>query len=115
MPPLCEEAIPLAEEAGDKWIKALALRTLAEAVSRLDPSNRQDAERAVLEAIQIQREIGAQAELGRTYVSYARLLRAWREAERARETLTQAIGMFQEMGMAWDLSQAESALRDLSA
>ena len=111
--PLCEEAIPLAEEAGDKWIKALALRTLAEAVSRLDPSNRQEPERAVLEAIQILREIGAKPELGRTYASYARLLRAWREKQRAKATLTQAIGMFQEMGMAWDVERAEQALREV--
>jgi len=111
--PLCEEAIPLAEEAGDRWIKALALRALAEAVSRLDPTNRQEAERAVLEAIQIQREIGANPELGRTHASYARLLGAWGETQRAKETLTQAIGMFQEMGMAWDLAQAEQALREV--
>jgi tetratricopeptide (TPR) repeat protein len=111
--PLCEEAIPLAEEAGDKWIKSLALRTLAEGVSRLDPSNRQEAERAILQAIRIQREIGANSELARTYASYARLLEAWGEKQRAKETLTQAIGMFQEMGMAWDLAQAEQALREV--
>jgi hypothetical protein len=46
-------------------------------------------------------------------VSYARLLKAKGEAEKAEEQLAKAIGMFQEMGMAWDLERANQALRDL--
>jgi hypothetical protein len=32
---------------------------------------------------------------------------------KAKQHLTKAIGMFQEMGMAWDLAQAEQALREV--
>ncbi len=112
MPPLCEEAISLAAEAGDKMIKALALRSLAEAYAALDPSDPQKAETAVLEAIRLLQEIGAQPELARSYVSYARLLKAWGERDRAREHLAQAIRMFSKMGMAWDLEWTEQALRE---
>ncbi|MBI4590620.1 MAG: AAA family ATPase [Candidatus Rokubacteria bacterium] len=112
VPGLCQEAIQLAGEAGDRLGKALAHRTLAEAVSRLDPSDRQKAERAILQAIRIQQEIGARPELARSYVSYARLLEAWGERDRGREHLTRAVGMFREMGMAWDLERAGQALRE---
>jgi len=42
----------------------------------------------------------------------ARLLQAKGEAERARETHAQAIGMFKDMQMAWDLERAEQPVRD---
>lgn len=71
------------------------------------------AEQAIREAIRTFQEIGARPELARSYVSYSRLLEAWGKRERAREHLTQAIGMFREMGMAWDLERAEQALREL--
>jgi len=113
VPGLCQEAIPLAEETGDKFINALAHRVLAEALSRLEPSDPAGAGRAILEAIRILQEIGTRPELARTYVSYARLLKARGERERAREFLANAIDMFREMGMAWDLERAEQALQEL--
>ncbi len=111
--PLCQEALRLAEEAGDHFGKALAHQTLAEALFRLDPADRPQAEGAIVEAIRVQQEIGAKPELARSYVSYARLLKAWGERERARGYLGQATGMFREMGMAWDLERAEQVLREL--
>jgi class 3 adenylate cyclase/tetratricopeptide (TPR) repeat protein len=110
---LCEEAVRLTEEMDDKVYNALAYRVLAEATSRLEPPDLSRAERAMLEAIRIQQEIGTRPELARTQVSYARLLKAKGEAEKAEEQLAKAIGMFQEMGMAWDLERANQALRDL--
>ena len=110
--PLCQEALRLAEEAGDQFGKALAHRALAEALFCLDPADLQEAERAIVEAIRVQQEIGGKPELARSYVSYARLLKAKGDGERSREYLTQAIGMFQKMGMAWDLERAEQALQE---
>ncbi len=110
--PLCQEAIRLAEEAGDQFGKGLAHRTLAEALFCLDPADPQKSERAIVESIRIHQEIGARSELARTYVSYARLLKAKGEMEKAREHLATAIGMFKEMGMAWDLARAEQALQE---
>jgi tetratricopeptide (TPR) repeat protein len=107
---LCHEAIPLAEERGEKFASALAHRTLAEALFALASVDPQDAERAIVEAIRIQQETGNNPELARTYVSYARLLQGQREGDKAKAYLTQAISMFQQMDMAWDLTQAERAL-----
>ena len=108
--PLCHEAIPLAEERGEKFANALAHRTLAEALFALASADPQDAERAIVEAIRIQQETGNNPELARTYVSYARLLQGQGEGDKAKAYLTQAISMFQQMDMAWDLTQAERAL-----
>ena len=68
----------------------------------------------MLEAIRIQQEISNQPELARSYVSYARLLQGWGEAAKARDYLAQATDMFQHMGMAWDLAQAEAARHAMS-
>ena len=68
----------------------------------------------MLEAIRIQQVISAKPELARSYVSYARLLQGWGEAAKARDYLAQAIGMFQQTGMAWDLAQAEAARHAMS-
>ena len=113
VPSVCEEAIGQAEESGDKFIKALALRTLGEASSILDPSDPQKGETVILEAIRLLQEIGAKPELARSYLSYARLLKTKGEVDKAKEQLAKAIGMFREMGMAWDLAQAEQALREV--
>jgi hypothetical protein len=64
----------------------------------------------MLEAIRIQQEIGARPGLARSYVSYARLLKARGEEKNAKELLARAIGMFKEMGMPWDLERAEQTL-----
>jgi tetratricopeptide (TPR) repeat protein len=108
--PRCHEVIRLAEETHDRLAQAVAQRTLAEAFGGLEPEEPQAAERAMLEAIRLQQESGAKPELARSHVSYARLLRGWGETAQAREYLTQAIGMFQQMDMAWDRAQAEQVL-----
>ena len=96
---------------GDKAPKALAHRTLAEALGATTPADPQDAERAMLEAIRIYQEISNKPELARSYVSYARLLQGWGETTKARDYLTQAIGLFQHMAMPWDLARAEQVLQ----
>jgi class 3 adenylate cyclase/tetratricopeptide (TPR) repeat protein len=100
VPSLCHEAIQIAEETGEKIPKTFAYRTLAEALIALDPTNTQQAEHAILKAIQLQQEIGAKPELARSYVSYARLLQAWGEEEKAKAYLAQAVNMFRQMGIA---------------
>jgi tetratricopeptide (TPR) repeat protein len=111
---ICQEAIRLAEETGDKFGKALAHRALAEALLCLDPADLQEAERAILEAIRVQQGIGAKPELARSYVSYAHVLTGSGEKEKAKEYLARAIGMFQQMGMTWDLARADQLLRNLT-
>ncbi len=113
VPQVCEEAIRLSEESGDRWMAAHAYRTLAEARACLQPGDRDSAENAIGVAMRIQHEIGARPELARSCVSYARLLDGWGDHTRARERLTGAVAMFREMGMAWDRERAEQALRDV--
>ena len=104
---LCQEAILLGEETNDKFVIAYAKRTFAEIFSYLEPSDPQKAERATLDAIGTQQEIDAKPELARSYASYVHLLTNRGENEKAKEYLAKAIGMFRQMGMAWDLAQAD--------
>ena len=110
---LCQEAIRLGEETNDKYVIAFANRPFAEILSRLEPSDPEKADRAILQAIRIQQKIDAKPELGRSYVSYAQLLTSRGEKEKAKEHLARAVGMFQQMGMTWDLAQADQLLRNL--
>ena len=57
------------------------------------------------EAIQLWKEIEFNPELVRTYVSYTRLLQGWGQDGQAKAYLSEAITMFQEMHMSWDLTQ----------
>jgi class 3 adenylate cyclase/tetratricopeptide (TPR) repeat protein len=107
VPTLCQEAIHLAEDTRDRLANALAHRTLAEALSLDTPPDVAGAERAMLDAIRIQRELGCRPELGRSYVSYARLLGRWDRVEEARAHVAEASGMFRAMGMARDLAESE--------
>jgi len=113
VPTICEEAISQAEKSGDKWAKAVSLRTLGEAYFALDPSDPERAEVAIVDAIRLLKEIGAKPELARSHLGYARLLKAAGESEEASEHFAAAIALFQEMGMAWDLAQAEQALAQI--
>ncbi|HSF07423.1 MAG TPA: sigma 54-interacting transcriptional regulator [Methylomirabilota bacterium] len=106
-PALCEEAIGLAENTRDRLANALAHRTLAEALARLTPSDIERAERAVLDAIRIQRELGCRPELARSYLTYARLLHTWKRTDAAKKYIDEALGMFRGMDMARDLAEAE--------
>ena len=109
---LCQEAIRLGEETNDKYVIAFANRPFAEILSRLEPFDPEKADRAILQAIRIQQEIDAKPELARSYVSYANVLTDRGEKEKAKEYLARAVGMFQQMGMARDLSQADQLLRN---
>jgi predicted ATPase/class 3 adenylate cyclase len=105
--PLCNEAIQLAQRTHDPLANALAHRTLAEAIAILEPASVRAAEVAVLEAIRIQQELGAEPELARSRLAYARLLYAWRRTDEAELHLRQAVVTFRRLGMSQDLSRAE--------
>ena len=109
VPALCEEAIRLAEDTRDRLANALAHRTLAEALAVLTPPDIERAERAILDAIRIQQELGSRPELARSYQTYARLLRGWNRADEAGRYLGEALGMFRGMGMEHDVAAAERA------
>jgi class 3 adenylate cyclase/tetratricopeptide (TPR) repeat protein len=105
--PLCHEAIRLAGATRDELARALAHRTLAEALGEAGSTQAGQSEAAMLEAIRIQRNLGNRPELARSYVAYARILHRWGRHDEARQYLTDAAQMFREMGMARDLATAE--------
>jgi tetratricopeptide (TPR) repeat protein len=110
VPSLCEEAIKLAEDTCDRLANALAHRTLAEALALLSPPDVDKAERALLDAIRIQQDVGSRPELARSYVSYARLLKRWNRADEARKYAAEAVDMFRAMAMTRDLAEFERQL-----
>jgi class 3 adenylate cyclase/tetratricopeptide (TPR) repeat protein len=103
----CTDAIKLTEKAGDKFSEALALRALSQVLgSSPRETDRAEAQRAIHEAIHIQDAIQAKPELGRSYLILATLL--GRNAGAA-QALDEARGLFAELGMTWDLAQADAA------
>ena len=111
-PSLCRDALLAAEKTSDRLAQAVAHRARAEALTqdRAARDRARAAEQAMAESIRLWKEIEVNPELARTYFSYARLLQGWGEDGQARSYLTQAIGMFQAMEMAWDLDRAEEML-----
>jgi predicted ATPase len=113
VPPLCEEAMRLAEQTTDRLANALAHRTLAEALAVLSPGDEASAERPLLEAMRIQTEVGSRPELARSYVTYAALLRRWGRLDTARKHAIEAAEMFRAMAMARDLAVCQRELAGL--
>ena len=111
VPALCQEALRVADKTSDRFAQAVAHRALAAAVSLGTAANPRQADQAMGEAIRLFKEIEFRPELARTYVSYARLLQQWGQQDTAAHYLTEAISMFQEMGMTSDLAQAEEVRR----
>lgn len=107
---VAHEGVRLAEEAGERHGNALARRALAETLMRRHPPDLRKAEELLLAAIRIQQENGEKPELARSRVAYASLLTAKDEPDKAREVLSEAVAMFRDMGMAWDLDRAEHML-----
>jgi class 3 adenylate cyclase/tetratricopeptide (TPR) repeat protein len=101
---LAEEAIRLAQELGERHGSAIGHRALAEALWRRDSAD-PAAEAAVLTAIDIHKQNGERPELARTLVTYAALLNAKGDTSRARQVTAQAVAMFREMDMQWDLDR----------
>ena len=107
-----EEAEKLSREALalpniEAHSKAYALHSLACALNARHPELIEPAERAIDEAIAHDKALQYRPELARVYLSCARMLQGWNQIEKAKEKLGEAITMFQEMGMGWDLDQAE--------
>jgi class 3 adenylate cyclase/tetratricopeptide (TPR) repeat protein len=102
----CREAIAVASGQSDRWCEAWARRVLGEAFCYGDPPRLEEAEHEILEAIRIQREVGALPDLARSVLRHGRILGVRGERERAREAVADATRMFLAMGMTWDLARA---------
>ena len=113
VPALCQEAQRMAEATADRFAQAVASRALAEALTWGPAPDRPQAEQAMGAAIRLFTELEFRPELARSYVCYARVLQQWGQPETAAHYLSEAMRLFQAMGMAWDLAQAAEVHRAL--
>lgn len=104
---LCEDALALARRAGDRFTRALVLRTLALARSA---RSRLAEETLFEEAIALQEAIGARPELARSHAAFAAALHRAGAGEEAARHAGLAAGLFRELGMDWDLSRGSAPL-----
>ena len=104
------EALELARAAGDKYGRVMASRALGEILIRRDPPDLAEAERALDEALSLQRQIGTRPELARTLVCLGALRRAQGRIAEARASIAAALATFVELHMRWDQARAEEAL-----
>ena len=108
VPALCQEV----RQTSDRLARAVSSRALAEALSRGLAAPLPEAEQAMSDALQLFTELGFHPELARTYLCHAYLLQQRGQREAATRCLSEAVGMFRDMGMARDLERAERALRE---
>ncbi len=111
----CAEAIQIAEEANELLVKSRACQLLVDAWCRLDKIDRHEAEQTINDAIQIQHDFGAEPELARSQLVYAKLLVGQDEQDKAEDYFLLATDMFRHLGMDWDLAQAEQQFNQLES
>jgi len=102
---LCMEGIALAEKAGDRFTQSLASRGVAECLL----AGVKDFDKAsdlVRTAIAIQNEIGAKPELGRSWMSLARIAKMQGDQEQAARHFGKAMRLFTDLNMRWDIVHA---------
>lgn len=109
----CAEAIQIAEEANELLTKSRACQLLVDAWCRLDKIDCHEAEQTINEAVRIQSEFGAEPELARSHLVYARLLMRQGEPGKSEKYLGRAADTFRSLGMEWDLAQADQQLHQL--
>jgi class 3 adenylate cyclase/tetratricopeptide (TPR) repeat protein len=104
---LCMEGINLAGKAGDRFTQSLARRGLAECLARTGGSKDLDeASDLVRAAIDVQTEIGAKPELGRSCLALAQISKMQGDEGGSAHYLGKAMRLFADLNMRWDIVQA---------
>lgn len=99
----CRLALELAAAAGDRFTRALVLRTMGEVHAALAD---EQALPPLEESVAILEAIGARPELARSCAVLARLLQEEERPEEAAPWAERARSLFRELGMDWDLVHA---------
>ena len=110
-----EQAIEVASETGERWAMAEILRIKAELVLAIDSGARAQAEKLLLESMDIARAQQARSFQLRTACDLARL---WQLSERTTEAaalLRESIGQFSEHVDSADMMPARSLLNSITA
>jgi predicted ATPase/class 3 adenylate cyclase len=102
---LCMEGIALAVKAGDRFTQSLARRGVADCLSA-GAKDFDEASDLVRTAITIQNEIGAKPELGRSWMSLARIAKMQGDQEEAARHFGKAMQLFTDLNMRWDIVRA---------
>jgi len=101
-----EEALAVALKSESKWLEGLAYQALGGAYLNMSPPQYREAETYLLDSIRLLEEVEARPYVLPSYRGLAALYKERGERERARECLSRAISMCEEMGMERDLAQA---------
>ena len=109
-----EEGLRLAQQNSERAYEGLSWLLLGAAVGAADLSQSAKAEEYLLKGLSIEEDIGARAFSGPGHLWLGQHYASSGQKEEAREHLTMARTMFEEMGMDFYLGLAESSLDSLS-
>ncbi len=96
-----------AQQAGDRWATAIALRLQAEIGTRLPNPNWAQVESDLIQSMHLLRQIRARADLARTYLSLRRLYDRAGQIAWAVDCHFRATTIFEELGMEEELRAAQ--------
>lgn len=101
-----EEALAVALKSESKWLEGLAYQALGGAYLNMSPPQYREAEKYLLDSIRLLEGVESRPYVLPSYRGLAVLYKERGELERARECVSRAISMCEEMGMQRDLAQA---------
>ncbi len=105
------EALALAQQAGDRWAVAVALRLEADAMSALPHPDWPGVEERLVRSVTILRQVRARPDLARTYLSLRRLYDRAARVAWAVDCHFRAVTLFEELGMVEELRAAQGQAR----
>jgi DNA-binding SARP family transcriptional activator len=102
-----ELALGQARAAHNRWAVAIALRLLADVITRLPNPDYARVEELLIESMQILRQVRARPDLARTYLALRRLYDRAGQISWAVDCHFRATTIFEELGMTEELRQAQ--------
>jgi len=106
-----EDALELSQRSSVRYNEGMARAYLGSVLGKTDPSQRDNAEEYILEGISILDELKLKPFSSYGYLYLGELYTDTNQSEKARETLSKAKGMFQEMGMGYWLRRTQEVLQ----
>lgn len=112
---LASQAVVFAQKAGGIYGVALAERTWAQALARLDPPLWEDAEARLAESLRLFEEGDSRLEMARTQVVWGDICRARGDLSGAGEHCRKALQQFEVSGLADEVARLRELLKSLPA
>jgi class 3 adenylate cyclase/tetratricopeptide (TPR) repeat protein len=108
-----EQALALARTNHERYVEGRAWILLGSVIGKTEPSNTQKAEEHILQGMKIADELKIKPYYAQGCFALGKLYAGAGHKEKARENLTKARAMFEEMGMDYYLAQANKLLESL--